>query len=111
MKLKFFKIHFLFLNFMAGAVLRYHTHYIVKTLEETAFQKLLQWLSDRKVQDFVNIQRTNLLDYVGIVQSQIGFNHRHFLKNFGHYCPVLTGFYISRMKKMTKMKSITPMNL
>lgn len=33
---------------MAGAVLRYHTHYIVKTLEETAFQKLLQWLSDRK---------------------------------------------------------------
>ncbi len=78
MKLKFFKIHFLFLNFMAGAVLRYHTHDIVKTLEETAFQKLLQWLSDKKVQDFVNIQQTNLLDYVGIVQSQIGFKHRHF---------------------------------
>ncbi|EMI68878.1 hypothetical protein [Leptospira interrogans] len=63
---------------MAGAVLRYHTHDIVETLEESAFQKLLQWLSDRKVQDFINIQRTNLLDYVGIVQSQIGFNHRHF---------------------------------
>ncbi len=78
MKLKLFKIHFLCLNFMAGAVLRYHTHDIVETLEESAFQKLLQWLSDRKVQDFINIQRTNLLDYVGIVQSQIGFNHRHF---------------------------------
>ncbi len=81
MKLKFFKIHFLFLNFMAGAVLRYHTHDIVKTLEETAFQKLLQWLSDRKssrLYKHSTLKRTNLLDYVGIVQSQIGFNHRHF---------------------------------
>ncbi|EKR81727.1 hypothetical protein [Leptospira interrogans] len=65
-------------EFHGWAVLRYHTHDIVETLEESAFQKLLQWLSDRKVQDFINIQRTNLLDYVGIVQSQIGFNHRHF---------------------------------
>nr|WP_042784685.1 hypothetical protein [Leptospira interrogans] len=73
MKLKFFKIHFLFLNFMAGAVLRYHTHDIVETLEETAFQKLLQWLSDKKVQDFVNIQRSN--GQICLTMSGL-FNHR-----------------------------------
>ncbi|EJO71291.1 Imm7 family immunity protein [Leptospira kirschneri] len=46
---------------------------MVETLEEVSLQKLLQWLSDRKVQDFVNIQRSN--GQICLTMSGL-FNHR-----------------------------------